>query len=505
MNKLNVGLISNNFFKVYFFDHGKILTGAPFFSVPINKNLVEGNKIVNIEETQSLLLPQIARAHDQIKFHDLIFLMDPEHVIAFAAHYDSTTTPEEVFNQIDPKPDFSFEEAEILVKGSQDGLAQAYVTRKDYLRFIIDIFKSDTFNLKGIVPLVEVAANITADVDGPHILVSKMADTVYSILVNHNMVYETIATEAPEELVAKKATELEDKKESIEVKEQETEEDPTKEPEKESGSKGGEAKKSLIEDEVAKAVKKLQDRADKYGFVAKEIYLTDSFTIAFQDSLTSTETKPHGGQTADNVVKIVQVPFEEGVDSTAFAMIMPSDTYSQKGVNFWYLGEASNKSSGNKKFMGKVIIGVLLALLIGGAGVWFFLQRQSGNLTSGDNNAAVTPSETPITVTVAASPSATPTPSIVLERKNLKVQVLNGGGKTGEAARVKGILEGKGYVVTSTGNGDSTTDTKLQLKPTKKEYFNLILKDLEGTYIVTAGDDLAESSANDAVLLIGTK
>lgn len=581
MTRLNVATLANNFFKVYYFEHKKdLLTGAAFFSIPVKADLVKNSLVLNIEDTKSLLLPQIARASDQIKFRDTVFTIPSAEVYTFVAKYQPGIGPEEVFNQAKANLKFNFDEAQILLKEAKGEEAQAYIVRKEYLQFVKDIFKSGTFDLKAIVPITEVLVNITSDVSGPHILISKVENEILVLLIAHNMAYQvsTIPVTEPKVPIkpiapppAETSPQPSEPVDEIITSDKAT---PKAEaPEEMSAKEVVESDTQLpntLDKKVVDVVAKLQTKAKEFGFEANEIYLADKTTQAFQKSvasvgssssatvepaseatgavvtlsdlsakevradnastteepksdddsatadakltnnLTSAEGKISGSlQTSPNVIKIVQVPFDEGLDSTAFTMILPNETYSKKGVNFWYLGDNPPDTDGEKsKHMGKIIIVVLVILLLGGGGVWYFLQRQSTSVGTGSTEPTPTQSESPITVTVGqSSPTTSPTPSVTLERKNLKVQVYNGGGKTGEAARIKGILEGKGYVVVGTGNNpDGSSDTtKLQLKPTKKEYFNMLKEDLKTEYEVTTGTELQESSNTDAVLIIGTK
>jgi hypothetical protein len=71
----------------------------------------------------------------------------------------------------------------------------------------------------------------------------------------------------------------------------------------------------------------------------------------------------------------------------------------------------------------------------------------------------------PVTPTMTLTPTATATPTPeVADLSKLKVQVLNGSGVTGEAAKVKAILLGMGFVNIDTGNAAATTASEIQMK-----------------------------------------
>jgi hypothetical protein len=106
--------------------------------------------------------------------------------------------------------------------------------------------------------------------------------------------------------------------------------------------------------------------------------------------------------------------------------------------------------------------------------------------------------------TVTETPTPTPTP--ILERKDLNLEVLNGAGVAGTAAKAKAFLEEKGYVVADTGNADSYdfSQTTISIKDSKKEYLMLLTDDLSESYTVASDSStLSEDSEFDAVVTIG--
>jgi hypothetical protein len=106
--------------------------------------------------------------------------------------------------------------------------------------------------------------------------------------------------------------------------------------------------------------------------------------------------------------------------------------------------------------------------------------------------------------TVTEVPTPTPTP--ILERKDLNLEVLNGAGVAGTAAKAKAFLEEKGYVVAESGNADNFnfTETTISIKDSKKEYLMLLTDDLSENYTVASESSaLSEDSEFDAVVTIG--
>lgn len=106
------------------------------------------------------------------------------------------------------------------------------------------------------------------------------------------------------------------------------------------------------------------------------------------------------------------------------------------------------------------------------------------------------------------APTSIPTPSISLNRKDFKLQVLNGTGIAGLAGKAKSYLENLGYVNIATGNDDSysASTTQISLTSSSSAFLPLLTSDLKANY--TLSDKVATLSANspyDAVITLGQK
>ena len=124
------------------------------------------------------------------------------------------------------------------------------------------------------------------------------------------------------------------------------------------------------------------------------------------------------------------------------------------------------------------------------------------------------PTPTPSSGTIVATqtpeptPTVTPTPSPKADLNLLKVSVLNGSGKIGEAGKAKTLIEAKGFKVSNVGNAANYTftDTVIELKETvPDEVFELIEASLAGTYSVKKGSALKANSQYDIVVTVGSK
>jgi hypothetical protein len=124
-----------------------------------------------------------------------------------------------------------------------------------------------------------------------------------------------------------------------------------------------------------------------------------------------------------------------------------------------------------------------------------------------------TPSPSVSPVDEEESPTAVPTKSVNpvdqstgLDRSTLSVEVQNGSGVTGAAAKGSDILKGFGYKVSSVGNADNENyeSVTIQAKSTKSNFLALLKKDLGFSYTVgSTSADLSSDSTADALVIIG--
>lgn len=186
------------------------------------------------------------------------------------------------------------------------------------------------------------------------------------------------------------------------------------------------------------------------------------------------------------------------------------------------------------RFPKKLLLVLLFLLVLAGLGFTGY-----GILNSTDSELAATPTDTPIptemptetptpTIDPSITPgkltptkaaSGTPTPSKAqsggagsvdkatgLDRADLTVEVLNGGGVAGAAGKMADELEDFGYAIGGTDNTETFdyTDVTIQVKSTKSKYLALLKKDLGATHTIDdATSDLAASHDADAVVIIG--
>ena len=143
---------------------------------------------------------------------------------------------------------------------------------------------------------------------------------------------------------------------------------------------------------------------------------------------------------------------------------------------------------------------LLIGALVGGLITYF---SGLSRLQVADQTPSPVPSVEPmVTSTPVASPSST------IKREDLKVQVLNGSGISGEAGKAKTLLEGLGYKNVDTGNASSSdyAQTEISIKTTSKDALATVIKDLSTKYsAVEASKPLVVTSKYDLVITLGKK
>lgn len=146
----------------------------------------------------------------------------------------------------------------------------------------------------------------------------------------------------------------------------------------------------------------------------------------------------------------------------------------------------------------------LITVLVGGLYVYFNGTKLSSNSTPEPSATPLASSEPTTAPEVTAQASATATPTAT----NIKISILNGSGKSGEAGRAKALVEKAGFNVTSTGNASAFnfTDTQVQIKSTVSAEVATKIKDaLKASYSVVDGKALDAKSQFDIIITVGSK
>lgn len=109
--------------------------------------------------------------------------------------------------------------------------------------------------------------------------------------------------------------------------------------------------------------------------------------------------------------------------------------------------------------------------------------------------------------TPTLAPTAIPTPTLAaLNRENIKISVVNGGGTPGAGGRMKTFLEEKGYTVITVGNAEdySYEQTEVLAKSGKADIVALLSDDLKADYSLGTSSATVEDNASyDAQVIVG--
>lgn len=110
--------------------------------------------------------------------------------------------------------------------------------------------------------------------------------------------------------------------------------------------------------------------------------------------------------------------------------------------------------------------------------------------------------------TIVLEPAPSASASASLDKKTLKIKVLNGSGVAGSAGKLASYLKEKGYGEIETGNAE-TQDylaTEIEIKASKEAYLSLLTKDLEEKYAsASAKVSLEETEKSDTIIIVGKK
>lgn len=184
-----------------------------------------------------------------------------------------------------------------------------------------------------------------------------------------------------------------------------------------------------------------------------------------------------------------------------------------------YLYDTTKKENGSKKLF--IIIGIIILILaIGGAIFAINGASKKEDITPTPTpTQEITPTETetptPSTsVTPTPSKKVTPTPTKPkttttdasgLDRSTLSIAIQNGGGVPGAGSKMSTILKDLGYNVLSAGNADNFDyeKTVIEVKSTKKEFLDLLKKDLSGSYTIGTTSATLTGSSADAIVIVG--
>ncbi len=186
----------------------------------------------------------------------------------------------------------------------------------------------------------------------------------------------------------------------------------------------------------------------------------------------------------DEVVKETIVPVPDSVEQVTVPVEVVTEEPEEK-MNYFFI---------------IIPTALLVGALVGGLITYF---SGLSRLQTVDSTPTPFPTSAPST-----DPTLTASPSSTLKRDELKAQVLNGSGVSGAAGKAKTLLEDLGYKNVDTGNASVSdlAQTEVAIKDTKKEFLDLVIKDLAKSYTAVKVDKaLVTTSKYDVVITIGRK
>lgn len=114
----------------------------------------------------------------------------------------------------------------------------------------------------------------------------------------------------------------------------------------------------------------------------------------------------------------------------------------------------------------------------------------------------------PAKPTPTPMPTTAPTPTAAaVNKSDIKVRVVNGGGTPGAGSKIKTFLEDKGYTVVSVGNAEeyTFTQTEITAKEDKAAYSTLLADDLKAEYSLgtSSSSTIDADAAYDVQVIVG--
>lgn len=179
----------------------------------------------------------------------------------------------------------------------------------------------------------------------------------------------------------------------------------------------------------------------------------------------------------------------------------PSAMNISTGVNTNVSSSESISESDGSGMKKKLIVGCLLlvVLVLLGVGIYLFRKDSLNKMAAKSAETATKAQETPVVEETAKKE---------VDLTKYGVKVLNGSGISGEAAKVKTLLEGIGFKVIGTGNAKESTFTETEISAKKEvdsEYLKILNETLAKSYsISTESAELSASGSADVVVTIGS-
>jgi len=171
-----------------------------------------------------------------------------------------------------------------------------------------------------------------------------------------------------------------------------------------------------------------------------------------------------------------------------------------------------HESGGSGKFY--LALGIIALLVAVGSALYIIYK---GSSSKKDTNKATVVSVTPTasgtatgsatastTATTAATTSSTATGTSSFKYTDESIRIANGNGKNGEGARIKKILEDKGYKIASTGNASKNYDqTTVFYKTGQESLANALKEAIKDEYSAVIENSDTTVGSYDAIVVLG--
>lgn len=151
-----------------------------------------------------------------------------------------------------------------------------------------------------------------------------------------------------------------------------------------------------------------------------------------------------------------------------------------------------------------------LILLLSIFGIFMLVRNKNANTNKqlpGENPVVLSDTNQSSETTESSAAIVTPTPTVQLNRTELKIRVENGAGITGLAAKTRTFLQGKGYTVTGVGDAAESdrANTLVKIKISKKDYKDILMTDMKSAYDMVVEEGLSETADYDVLVTCGKK
>jgi hypothetical protein len=164
-----------------------------------------------------------------------------------------------------------------------------------------------------------------------------------------------------------------------------------------------------------------------------------------------------------------------------------------------------------------LIIGIIAVIVSASLALYILFKDDNSSKNGGGAASAtstVSPSGTATSSAATSSASSTTSPaaatttttSSAFKYSNEQIRIANGNSTSGEAARIKTLLEGKGYKIASVGNATKQYSSSFVYYKTGQEKLaNALKTDLAGEYVATVEKSDEIVGTYDAVIVLGAK